>query len=107
MQLYQKTDYIFYRLCMMVQHVSMLPRGNVMRPHMSWLTRFTLALVVAFATSAPILAAEPWPQRPVRVIVPIGAGSGSDVAARLFAEKLADRWKQPVLIENRPGADGL
>jgi tripartite-type tricarboxylate transporter receptor subunit TctC len=39
--------------------------------------------------------------------VPAGAGSGIDIAARLFAEKLAERWKQPAFIENRPGADGL
>jgi tripartite-type tricarboxylate transporter receptor subunit TctC len=39
--------------------------------------------------------------------VPISAGSGTDVAARLFAEKLAERWKMPFYIENRPGADGL
>jgi tripartite-type tricarboxylate transporter receptor subunit TctC len=56
---------------------------------------------------APVLAAEVWPQRPVRVIVPIGAGTGTDVAARLFAERLAERWKVAAFIENRPGADGL
>ena len=48
-----------------------------------------------------------WPERSVRVIVPFGAGSGPDFAARLFAERLAARWNQPVVIENRPGADGL
>jgi len=69
--------------------------------------RFTLALVMALAASTPLLAAEPWPQRPVRLIVPVGAGSGTDIAARLFAEKMAERWKQPAFIENRPGADGL
>lgn len=77
-----------------------------MRTHRNWFAAFTIALVAAFATSAPTLSA-PWPQRPVRVVVPLGAGSGIDVAARLFAEKLAERWKMPVLIENRPGADGL
>ncbi len=51
--------------------------------------------------------AETWPQRTVRMIVPIGAGAGSDVAARQFAERLAELWKQPVVVENRPGADGL
>jgi tripartite-type tricarboxylate transporter receptor subunit TctC len=73
----------------------------------SWLTPFTLALLAALATSAPGLASEPWPQRPVRIIVPLGPGSGTDVAARLLAEKLAERWKVPAFIENRPGADGL
>jgi tripartite-type tricarboxylate transporter receptor subunit TctC len=83
------------------------PKGDTMLTQRSWLERFTLALMMAFATSAPVLAAEPWPQRPVRIIVPIGAGSGSDIAARLFAERLAERWKVPTFIENRPGADGL
>jgi tripartite-type tricarboxylate transporter receptor subunit TctC len=52
-------------------------------------------------------AAEAWPQRAVTLIVPIGSGSGPDVAARIFAEKLAARWKQPVVVENRTGAEGL
>ena len=68
--------------------------------------RCTLALVMAFAASTPLPAAEAWPQRPVRLIVPIGAGSGTDIAARLFAEKLAERWGHPAFIENRPGSDG-
>jgi tripartite-type tricarboxylate transporter receptor subunit TctC len=78
-----------------------------MRMQRIWLARLTLTLMTAFATSVPSLAAEVWPQRPVRLILPIGAGSGTDVAARLFAQKLAERWKQAVVIENRPGADGL
>jgi tripartite-type tricarboxylate transporter receptor subunit TctC len=52
-------------------------------------------------------SAESWPQRQVRIVVPIGAATVTDVAARLYAERLAARWKQPVVIENRPGADGL
>src|SRR4051812_43728384 len=52
-------------------------------------------------------AAESWPQRPVRMIVPIAPGSSPDVAARVFAERLKTRWGQPVIVENRPGADGL
>jgi len=59
-----------------------------------------MALAAAFA-------AEPWPQRSVRLIVPIGSGSGPDVAARLYAERLAAEWHRPVVVENRPGAEGL
>src|SRR5262245_46044994 len=51
--------------------------------------------------------ADQWPQRPVRVVVPFAAGSGPDFAGRLFAERLSERWKQPLVIDNRPGADGL
>jgi len=64
--------------------------------------------LVAWSTPASSGPPEPsWPQRPVRVIVQTGAGSGVDIPARLFAERLSERWKQPVIVENRPGADGL
>ncbi|HEY6256804.1 MAG TPA: tripartite tricarboxylate transporter substrate binding protein [Xanthobacteraceae bacterium] len=60
------------------------------------------------AAQPPLSAAETaWPQRPVRFILPLGAGSGSDIGARLFAERLTARWGQPVVIENRPGGDGF
>jgi len=64
-------------------------------------------LLLGLATALAAVAAEPWPQRAVHVIVPIGSGSGPDVAARLYAERLAAAWKRPVLVENRPGAEGL
>jgi tripartite-type tricarboxylate transporter receptor subunit TctC len=51
--------------------------------------------------------AEEWPQHTVRVIVPLPAGTSVDVAARLVAQRLAQRWGQPVIVENRPGADGI
>lgn len=52
-------------------------------------------------------AAGPWPQRTVTLIVPLGGGSGPDIAARIYAEQLAVRWKHPVIVENRTGAEGL
>jgi tripartite-type tricarboxylate transporter receptor subunit TctC len=66
-----------------------------------------VAGMMALSAFASLLHAEPWPQRAVRIIVPVSAGSSTDVAARMFAERLAERWKQPAVIENRPGADGL
>ena len=51
-------------------------------------------------------AANSWPQRSVRIIAP-AAGSPADIAARLIGEALSKRWKQPVIIENRPGADNI
>jgi tripartite-type tricarboxylate transporter receptor subunit TctC len=51
--------------------------------------------------------AQTWPQRPVRFIVSLGPGSGADVGARLLADKLSAKWKQPVVIENRPGGDAV
>jgi tripartite-type tricarboxylate transporter receptor subunit TctC len=51
--------------------------------------------------------AQTFPARIVRLIVPFGPASGADIAARLFADRLAARWAKPVVVENRPGADGL
>lgn len=61
----------------------------------------------AVAAAGHASAAESWPERPVRLIVPLGAGSGADVTARLLADRLTERWHQPVIVENRPGADGI
>jgi tripartite-type tricarboxylate transporter receptor subunit TctC len=51
--------------------------------------------------------AQDWPQRNVRIITPFPAGTGGDLAARLFAERLTSRWGKPVVVENKPGADGI
>jgi len=65
------------------------------------------SLITSLAAATPPVAAEPWPQRTVRLVVPVGAASATDSTARIFADRLANRWKQPVVVENRPGADGL
>jgi tripartite-type tricarboxylate transporter receptor subunit TctC len=75
---------------------------------MSIRTPFVLAVLAAATVCALQPAdAETWPVRPVRIILPLPAGLQTDVAARLFAEKLSARWGQPVVVENRPGADGI
>jgi len=51
--------------------------------------------------------AQSWPQRPVKFVLPLGPGSGTDIGARLISDRLAARWGQPVVIENRPGGDGM
>lgn len=61
-------------------------------------------LVVALASPAQ---AQNWPTRAVKFIVPFGPGAGSDIGARLLAEKLQAKWGQPVVIENKPGGDGI
>ena len=76
-----------------------------------------VAALLAFGLSAPPAvsqsapqgqsSSQSWPQRAVRLIVPFGVGSATDVTARLFAERLSKRWGQPVVVENRPGADGI
>jgi len=52
-------------------------------------------------------SAQSWPQRPVKFLVTLGAGSGVDIGTRLLGERLSARWGQPVVIENRPGGDGI
>jgi tripartite-type tricarboxylate transporter receptor subunit TctC len=59
------------------------------------------------AVSSPSPCGETWPQRTVKIIVPLPAGGGTDLAVRLFAGELSRRWAQPVVVENRPGPDGL
>ena len=65
-------------------------------------------LLLSLAGSATAAAqGSSWPQKTVRLIVPLPPGSGMDLSARLAAERLAERWGQPVVVENRQGADGI
>jgi tripartite-type tricarboxylate transporter receptor subunit TctC len=84
--------------------------GKAKRADRSALARFALPTLLIAATLLAIatpLHAQTWPQKPVRLIVPLGAGSATDVTARLFADRLGARWGQAVVVENRPGPDGL
>ena len=66
------------------------------------------AMLGASARLAPAaFADEVWPTRPVKFILTLGPGSGTDIGARLLADRLAQRWGQPVVVENRPGGDGI
>lgn len=75
---------------------------------MGALVRLAAAIAVAFALLMPSLTnAQSWPQRSVKFIVPLGPSSGADIAARLLAERLQDRWGHPIVVENRAGGDGV
>jgi tripartite-type tricarboxylate transporter receptor subunit TctC len=67
-----------------------------------------VALALAFhAIAATASVAQQWPTHPVRFVLPFGPGSGSDTSARLITDKLQQRWGQPVVIDGKPGGDGL
>ena len=51
--------------------------------------------------------AQTWPHKPVKLVLSLGPGSGADIGARLYADRLTKMWNQPVIVENRPGGDGV
>ena len=61
----------------------------------------------AFVIMPSSTHAEVWPERNVRIVTSFPAGSGGDISARLYAERLTQRWGKPVIVENKPGADGI
>ena len=72
------------------------------------LSRWLLLLTaLAFAAPAPADAQSGYPNKPVRILVPYGPGGVADTTARLLAQKLNDRLRQPFIIGNRPGAGGI
>jgi tripartite-type tricarboxylate transporter receptor subunit TctC len=64
----------------------------------------TLLLLTVFVFWSPLTAAQDFPSRPVRFVVPFAAGGSTDTIARAVAQKLQERWGQPVIIDNKPGA---
>jgi tripartite-type tricarboxylate transporter receptor subunit TctC len=72
------------------------------------MSRFLIALAAVFLASAMTPAsAQTFPQRGVRFILPFGPAAGVDITARLLADKLSTKWGKAVVVENRPGGDGL
>ena len=65
-----------------------------------------LALAVSAITSLPALAADAWPSKPIRLVVPYPPGGSSDIIARSIGQLISQELKQPVVIENKPGANG-
>ncbi|HEU0199061.1 MAG TPA: tripartite tricarboxylate transporter substrate binding protein [Burkholderiaceae bacterium] len=70
--------------------------------------RFSCALAAgAAALAAPALRAQSWPAKPIRVVVPYPPGGFTDITARLVMQKVEQRLKQPVVIENKAGANSI
>ncbi len=67
----------------------------------------TGAALSAACLAAPAIAQAPWPNKPVRFIVPFPPGQAADIFARLMAEKLTEVWKQQVVVENKAGGSGI
>jgi tripartite-type tricarboxylate transporter receptor subunit TctC len=69
-----------------------------------WANPFGGTLAVMLAAVPAGSSAQEFPSKPMRFIVPSPGGASNDVAARVIAERLAAKWKQPVVVDNRPGA---
>src|ERR1700687_5530094 len=66
-----------------------------------------LTALPANAQSRAATDTADFPNRPVRIILPTSAGSGVDITARTIAQKLTEAWGQQVIVDNRPGANGI
>jgi len=66
-----------------------------------------LALGIVFAGLAGTALAQTFPSKPVRILTPFPAGAGPEAVLRVLAEKLQRKWGQPVIVENKPGANGF
>jgi tripartite-type tricarboxylate transporter receptor subunit TctC len=74
--------------------------GNALR----W---FRIVTAAAMLTAAGSASAQPFPSKPVRILVPYAAGGAVDILARTLGDAVSQKWGQPVVIENRPGAGGV
>src|SRR5579883_2076355 len=76
-------------------------RGNMLR------RRFLAAGAAASLAAPSIVRADAWPSQRVTVVVPFPAGAATDLGARLYAEQLSQLWRQPVVVDNKGGGNGI
>jgi len=62
---------------------------------------------ILLGVAATVALGQNYPDRSVRIVVPLSTGSATDTLARLLAQKLSDKWATPVVVENQPGANGI
>ncbi len=70
------------------------------------MTRHLLAALALLAMTLSAQSADKYPSKPVHIIVPFAAGGVADLLPRLVGEKLSEKWGQPVIVDNKPGASG-
>ncbi len=74
----------------------------------NWLAQAgTLAGAAILGGASSAFAQQPYPGKPIRMIVPYPAGGGTDTVGRLIGQRLAESLGQPVVVENKPGASGM
>src|SRR5262245_62386006 len=82
--------------------------GDTMKATSTRLRRIIQGLAaLAFCAMLPAVQAQTWPTKPIKVIVPYTPGGFTDITARLVTAKLQERLGQPVIIENKPGANSI
>jgi len=87
----------------MMQKILQSPR----LPKRNLLVSLFIGLGLSLNLISTVASAQSYPNRTVKMIVPLTTGSGADIAGRIVAKNLSETWKQSVIIENRPGAGGL
>src|SRR5262245_57284641 len=70
------------------------------------LMRYSVLALSAFALALHAAGAQAWPTKPLQAVVPVGAGSATDVVHRLVLQQLSAQLGQPIIVENRVGAGG-
>jgi tripartite-type tricarboxylate transporter receptor subunit TctC len=85
----------------------MLPSSRLTRHIPNLLFTVLASISLSLSLIGGAANAQSFPSRTVRMVVPLTTGSGADIAGRVVAKSLTETWKQPVIIENRPGAGGL
>ena len=70
------------------------------------MTMKTIVTIAAAALAFGLAHAQDYPTKTIRLIIPLTPGSGADIAGRIIGQRLNEHWKQPVIVENRPGAGG-
>ena len=70
-----------------------------------WLGMSALVATAALANTV-VHAQAPWPAKPLRMLIALAPGGGVDTTGRVLAQKMSERWGQPIVVENRPGAGG-